>query len=174
MHIWFKHIKQECIKHAMICFYIIVSTLYTILNLPYAKLHCLLLLAKAMSVLIMSGGGWDSLFHQGPLHRPHRNLCSSTPRHPSALTLETAELFLSHFLTHLSELPLCSRFFFFFFSSWIVLFLGPVLQLWPAAGPFQSQLELSLIWNRTAAGFCSQRPVLQPNLLSPFHQNLAM
>lgn len=115
MHIWFKHIKQECIKHAMICFYIIVSTLYTILNLPYAKLHCLLLLAKAMSVLIMSGGGWDSLFHQGPLHRPHRNLCSSTPRHPSALTLEAAELFLSHFLTHLSELPLCSRFFFFFF-----------------------------------------------------------
>lgn len=98
MHIWFKHIKQECIKHAMICFYIIVSTLYTILNLPYAKLHCLLLLAKAMSVLIMLGGGWDSLFHQGPLHRvqdtsglvPGAKAESGSSCSPSSLTLVSA------------------------------------------------------------------------------------
>lgn len=170
MHIWFKHIKQECIKHAMICFYIIWQS---ILNLPYAKLHCLLLLAKAMSVLIMSGGDGTACSTRD-LSTGHIGTCAPAPL---AILLHWPWRLLSsfsHIFLHISLSCRCAVGFFFFFSSWIVLFLGPVLQLWPAAGPFQSQLELSLIWNRTAAGFCSQRPVLQPNLLSPFHQNLAM
>ena len=41
-------------------------------------------------------------------------------------------------------------------------------QLWPAAGPFWIQLELTLICHGAAAGLCSQRPPLRPPATTTF------
>lgn len=111
MHIWFKHIKQECIKHAMICFYIIWQS---ILNLPYAKLHCLLLLAKAMSVLIMSGGDGTACSTRD-LSTGHIGTCAPAPL---AILLHWPWRLLSsfsHIFLHISLSCRCAVGFFFFF-----------------------------------------------------------